>query len=62
MTDNEIIKALKCCASKENLCDECPVNKSLKDNCECGMYIASECLSLINRLTHRNEGSNDERN
>ena len=49
MTDKEIIKALECCACSANLCDECPVASTLKDDCKCGEYLAKHSLDLINR-------------
>ena len=47
MTDNEIIKALKCCwHEKECIGDECPLFKPIND---CAPLIAMEALDLINR-------------
>ena len=49
MTDNEIIKALECCACVDNACDDCPITSTLKDDCKCGEYLAKNALNLINR-------------
>lgn len=46
MTDNEIIKALECCA-KNNVCNECPLARdSIEDCIEC---LAESAFDLINR-------------
>lgn len=47
MTDNEIIKALGCCADEGFRCDECPC-QSFKYS-ECYELITREALDLINR-------------
>ena len=48
MTDNEIIKALECIASKKNLlCDSCPNKKFYL--LECHRQGAKNALDLINR-------------
>ena len=46
MTDNEIIKALECCARLQRRCDECPDRHELN---LCGMALKSQALKLINR-------------
>ena len=52
MTDNEIIKALECCANANiNACDKCPFNKQ----CENDEQLVKYALDLINRLTTDNE-------
>ena len=46
MTDNEIIKALECCASEcFNACDNCPFYKQ----CENDEQLSKFALDLINR-------------
>ena len=47
MTDNEIIKGLKCClGGKEELCKECPFNGECYGDVE---YLIAYALGLINR-------------
>ena len=46
MTDNEIIKALECCAQIQRRCAECPAWKELN---LCGSVAKSQALKLINR-------------
>ena len=46
MTDNEIIKALECCAQLQQRCDECPERYELN---LCGLALKSQALKLINR-------------
>ena len=46
MTDNEIIKALECCAQIQKRCSECPAWKELN---LCGSVVKSQALKLINR-------------
>jgi hypothetical protein len=46
MTDNEIIKALECCAQLHPRCDECPDRHELN---LCGLALKSQALKLINR-------------
>ena len=49
MTDNEIVKALECCANCES-CDfettDCPLGEEM----ECRSLLAKYALDLINRL------------
>ena len=46
LTDNEIIKALECCASDNiNSCDDCPFYKQ----CENDEQLSKYALDLINR-------------
>lgn len=49
MTDNDIIKALECCSCLENVCDDCPLPNTLKDDCKCGEFLSTLALELINR-------------
>lgn len=49
MSDEEIMKALECCASTSNVCDECPIAEELKEACKCGEYLFGEILDLIYR-------------
>lgn len=52
----QIIKALECCASSSlEDCDNCPIDKQKKDNCECGRYLAIQALALIRELTEEKE-------
>lgn len=56
MTDNEIIKAFRCCYLNEDECEECPC---FKDG-HCTDYgdvftIVKQVLDLINRLQAENE-------
>ena len=53
MTDNEIIKALECCA--DGYCDtgNCPYSH-IDDINECTSQMAQTALYLINRLTAEN--------
>lgn len=47
MTEEEqIIKALECCAQLQPRCDECPDRKELN---LCGLALKSQALKLINR-------------
>lgn len=47
MTDSEIIKALKCCAT-ENKCQECPYGAACLDD-KYVSIISKDALDLINR-------------
>ena len=50
MTDNEIIKALECCASDDYVCKICPMNKfRIPDTGKCISKILRDTLDLINR-------------
>lgn len=44
MTDNDIIKALECCDTRE-WCNDCP----LKDNDYCKDVLSEQSVDLINR-------------
>lgn len=44
-TDEKIIKALKHCADKDNLCGECPLFKGIDIGCS----VSKLALDLINR-------------
>ena len=47
MTDNEIIKALECCASIDNTaCVDCPTHK---EDYMCAVTVKRRAISLINR-------------
>jgi hypothetical protein len=50
MTDNEIIKALECCAGDDG-CDVCPM---YKPSSECITELQGKVLDLINRLQANN--------
>ena len=57
MTDNEIVKALRCCGIYKGRCNECPY----KDDRDCLRSHALDTINLINRqkaeierLTNRN--------
>ena len=45
MSDNDIIKALKCCKGEDIPCADCPYI----DFGQCQTYVASDALDLINR-------------
>ena len=47
MKHDDVIKALECCSAPVTRCDECPVDKRRKDDCECGVYVAGEALKVI---------------
>ena len=50
MTDNEIIKAFRCCYLKEDLCEECPCLKDEKCTDMGNVFnIPKQILDLINR-------------
>ena len=46
MTDNEIIKALECCANEDTDCEDCPVYKYCDDN---AFGMVQNTFDLINR-------------
>lgn len=52
MKNNEIIKALKCCAEHVRNCAECPLNVTSLDHCS--TRLAQNALDLINRLQAEN--------
>ena len=54
MTDNEIIKALECCANCES-CDFETTNCPLVEEMECRSLLAQKALDLI----HRQQAEND---
>ena len=58
MTDNEIIKALECCAGDDG-CDVCPM---YKPSSECITELQGKALDLINRQKAENERLNKEVN
>lgn len=47
LTDEEIIKALECCASTSNECDECPLENVSGSICQ--SIVCKNVLDLINR-------------
>lgn len=47
MNDNDIIKALECCALNKN-CAECPLCRTSREPCR--VVLAREAFNLINRL------------
>ena len=53
MDNNEIKKALECCASEEYICTQCPIDEKIKDDCECGKVVARNALSLIKSQEQR---------
>lgn len=50
---DDIIKALECCASPQNLCEECPIDQKKKDDCICGQFLAKNALALITSQEQR---------
>ena len=71
LTDNEIKKALECCASEQYTCDQCPYqeikhydydngfeimpNGKQYDDWSCERWLNVDLLDLINRLQAENE-------
>lgn len=53
MDNNEIKKALECCASEEYICTQCPIDEKIKDDCECGKVVARNALALIKSQEQR---------
>ena len=50
MTDNEIIKALECCAKFEDIClTSCPMNNIYNNPAKCLFTLSNNALNLINR-------------
>ena len=49
MTDNEIIKALVCCANDGVNCKECPYEFSHTEEKWCDEVLQKDALDLINR-------------
>ena len=49
----EIVKALECCATSQNLCEECPIDRAKKDDCICGQFLAQNALALITSQEQR---------
>lgn len=51
MTAEQTIQALKRCIDNNvNACDNCPIDKHIKDDCACCRYLAENALNLINEL------------
>lgn len=71
MTDNEIIKALECCASEQYTCGQCPYqetrhydydngfeimpNGKQYDDWSCDRWLMTDLIALINRLQSEND-------
>lgn len=51
MGNNDIKKALECCASPTQMCKDCPMPEEVKDDCRCMETISRNALSLIKELT-----------
>ncbi len=51
---DQIVKALECCASDEYICNQCPIDEKIKDDCECGKVVARNALTIIKELTEEN--------
>lgn len=51
LSQEQIIKALECCASPEYKCEECPIDQNKKDDCKCAEFLAQNALALIKELT-----------
>ena len=49
MTDNEIVKALECCARLNRKCNECPLLNDGAVSAHCISVIRCEALDLIKR-------------
>ncbi len=49
MNDNEIIKALKCCAESGHCAEHCPLDDPNDDIQECTSILSAAALDLINR-------------
>ena len=54
LNSDQIVKALECCASDEYICNQCPIDEKIKDDCECGKVVARNALALIKELTEEN--------
>ena len=51
MTAEQTIHALECCIDNDiNACDNCPIDKHIKDDCACCRYLAENALNLIKEL------------
>ena len=44
---DELLKAWECCASPQNKCEECPIDKQKKDDCICGQFLAQTSLKYF---------------
>ena len=53
LTDNEIVKALECCADINDKCPECPLKDKNRESCV--GILMSNALDLINRLQSENK-------
>ena len=49
----QIIKALECCGSDVYVCQQCPIDEKIKDDCECGKLVARNALALITSQEQR---------
>lgn len=47
MTVEQILKGLNCCPCSKGLCDECPIDQQIKENCECAQLLTQSALALI---------------
>ena len=54
MTDNEIIKALKCCQT--NKCDECPIYKECHATEKGRVNVVLDLINCLNEKDKKNEG------
>lgn len=51
MTDGQIKKALLICGTADSrACKECPVDQKLKDDCQCGTFLAKKAFDMIEKL------------
>ena len=57
MTDNEIIKALKCCVTYKQIC---PENCPMVGVRQCAVNLRKKALDLINRQKEQIEGMTNE--
>ena len=55
LNSEQIVKALECCTSEFDECDQCPVPRELRDDCTCGTFVMKGVLALIRELTEENE-------
>lgn len=51
MRDEYIEQALHICGYEgSDSCNMCPVDGKIKDDCQCGSFLAKQALKYINRL------------
>ena len=53
MDREQIIKALECCGSDVYVCQQCPIDEKIKDDCECGKLVTRNALALITSQEQR---------